>query len=185
MKRRNFLFASLLAVPMPSIAKLKSVVRSKKGVFVKANETCFDGEIKTESFDKIFCKVSEKDTDGDFSMFYKQADGSTNGGPPLHLHFSQDEVFYVIEGEFLIQVGEEKYHAKAGDTVFAPRQVPHAFINIGKSPFKMINTFQPAGNMEDFFIKVNALTGPPSKEDMSKLFEEHGMKLLGERLKAE
>jgi mannose-6-phosphate isomerase-like protein (cupin superfamily) len=185
MKRRNFLFASLLAIPLPSLAKFKSFERSKKGVFVKSGETCFGGDVKAESFDKIFCKVSEKDTDGDFSMFYKQADGSANGGPPLHLHFNQDEVFYVIEGEFLIQVGEEKFHAKAGDTVFAPRQVPHAFINIGKSPFKMINTFQPAGNMEDFFKKVNALTNPLSKDEMNRLFEDHGMKLLGERLKAE
>ena len=183
MQRRNFFIFSLLAAPFASLAKNFSLRRAGKGIFVKADETCFGGLIKKESFDKILCKVSEKDTDGDFSLFYKQADGTTNGGPPLHLHQSQDEVFYVIEGEFLIQVGDEQFNAKSGDIIFAPRQVPHAFINVGNKPWKMINTFQPAGNMEDFFMKVNALNSAPSGAELEKLFADHGMKLLGERLK--
>ena len=69
MQRRNFLLTSILAIPFASFAKFKDFVRAKKGIFVKADETCFNGLIKNESFDKIFCKVSEKDTDGTSHYF--------------------------------------------------------------------------------------------------------------------
>ena len=186
MKRRNFFLASLLAIPAVSWAKPKNDVRGKKGILTKADESRFNGVLKTGDKNAQLCKVSTVDTDGDL-LFIGPGENSflTNGGPPLHIHLYQDEVFYVAQGEYLIQVGDDKFHVKEGDTVFAPRQVPHSFSRLTNNPGKLITIFQPAGKMEEFFIKLNALTGVPSRDAMTKIFEEHDMKIVGPPLKTE
>ena len=67
------------------------------------------------------CKVSARDTDGDLCIY--DTIRSKPGGPPLHYHESQDEWFFVREGEFLFRVGEATFRLKAGDSIFAPRKV--------------------------------------------------------------
>ena len=39
-------------------------------------------------------------------------------GSTLHVHFEQDEIFYVTEGEFLFQVGDEQQLAGPGTLFF-------------------------------------------------------------------
>ena len=45
---------------------------------------------------------------------------------PLHVHEREDELFYVLEGEHVIQVGDDEFPVGPGGVVFAPRGVPHA-----------------------------------------------------------
>jgi quercetin dioxygenase-like cupin family protein len=49
------------------------------------------------------------------------------GGPARHLHVAQDEWFYVVEGEFVLEIGSERRRLAPGDSVLAPRQVPHVW----------------------------------------------------------
>src|SRR5262245_55494103 len=44
------------------------------------------------------------------------------GGPARHLHYEQDEWFYALEGEFLIEVDQERRRLQPGDSLLAPRQ---------------------------------------------------------------
>ncbi len=94
-------------------------------------------------------------------------------GPPLHFHLYQDEIFHILDGEFLFQVGDETFNLKAGDTLFAPRQVPHAFVNTSDTLGSMVTIFQPSGKMEDFFQKLHIYTaehhGVPPLQEFSKL----------------
>ena len=46
---------------------------------------------------------------------------------PRHVHHREDELFYLIDGELEMRVGERTIHAKAGTTIFAPREIPHGF----------------------------------------------------------
>jgi uncharacterized cupin superfamily protein len=43
-------------------------------------------------------------------------------GPPLHVHSSEDELFYVLEGELAFQVDAQRILAKGGTTIFALRE---------------------------------------------------------------
>ena len=45
---------------------------------------------------------------------------------PLHVHENEDELFYALEGEHVVQVGDEEFHVRPGGLVFAPRRVPHS-----------------------------------------------------------
>ncbi len=104
--------------------------------------------------DIFYTKVSTRDTNGDLYVF--ESSRVKRGGPALHFDYSQDECRSVLEGGFLIKEGDKLYNAKAGDTVFGPRGVPHAFTKTNNGNARMLMTFQSAGKMEEFFIAVGA-----------------------------
>lgn len=47
--------------------------------------------------------------------------------PPLHIHRTEDEVFHVIKGRMRFRIGEQSLVAGAGETVLAPKGIPHHF----------------------------------------------------------
>ncbi|MGE5193475.1 MAG: cupin domain-containing protein, partial [Deltaproteobacteria bacterium] len=49
------------------------------------------------------------------------------GGPPRHLHRNQDEWFYVLRGEYIIEIGSQRSSLSEGDSILGPRQIPHAY----------------------------------------------------------
>lgn len=127
-------------------------------------------------------KISSKDTNGNLAVF-EQNGFTPMGGPPLHIHPYQDEFFYIIEGEYLFQVGDDKFQMKSGDTIFLPRDVQHAFIQLTENS-KVIVSYMPAGKMEDFFKTTDSWTSPPTFKEIEKVFEDHDMKVVGPPLKA-
>jgi uncharacterized cupin superfamily protein len=106
---------------------------------------------------------------------------SPGTGPVLHLHHSQNEWWYVLEGEFLFQIGEKKFSAEPRTTVFGPQGVTHAFRCISKMPGKVLLVFDPAGQIEEFFVAlsnvgVNAGAGQHGEKD---LLQRYGMEYIG------
>ncbi len=129
-------------------------------------------------------KVSARDTGGDLCLY--DTIRQNKGGPALHRHHFQDEWFYVIRGEFIVQVGSDTFSLHPGDSAFAPRKIPHAFAMVSEGEGQMLVLFQPAGSMEDFFEKMAAF-GPAIPKDQEALGKDfwarHGMELLGPPLK--
>jgi mannose-6-phosphate isomerase-like protein (cupin superfamily) len=77
----------------------------------------------------------------------KAATGQTNGsltvlelligpkqGPALHTHLREDELWYVIDGDFRFKAGGAMLRTSTGGMAFGPRGTPHAFQNIGDTP---------------------------------------------------
>ena len=104
----------------------------------------------------MILKVSGKDTDGDLCIFEGERRGNMiqKEGHRYTSTMSRTKSFILVEGKFRVQVGEEKFEMNAGDTLFAPRKVPHAFISIGNGKSKVVTIFQPAGQMEAFFQEL-------------------------------
>jgi mannose-6-phosphate isomerase-like protein (cupin superfamily) len=95
-------------------------------------------------------------------------------GAPAHLHRSQDETHYVLEGQFEFVLGERKVNADAGSVVYVPRTMMHAFTNIGKEKGKLLFINTPAGPLEPFLVEfgepVSDPSSPPEGElDLDKL----------------
>ncbi len=122
-------------------------------------------------------KVSARDTDGRF--FIVENGNSRPGGPPRHLHHTQEEWFYVLEGEYVIEVGESSYQLHPGDSILAPRAVPHVWAFVGEGNGRLLILFQPAGQMEAFFEESTQLDTLPSPAELADLFERHGMLIVG------
>ncbi|MCC7054254.1 MAG: cupin domain-containing protein [Gemmatimonadaceae bacterium] len=99
------------------------------------------------------------------------------GGPAKHLHLAQDELFCVIEGEYVIMIGDQRFDLKPGDTIMAPRGVPHVWAYMGHTVGRMLITFTPPGAMEDFFRLVSKGNSMPVQDPA--LWRAHGMELLG------
>jgi quercetin dioxygenase-like cupin family protein len=99
------------------------------------------------------------------------------GGPARHLHFDQDEWFYVVEGEFIFEVGQEAFRLAPGDALLAPRKVPHVWAHVGSQQGKILISFLPAGQMEAFFRKYMTGNVPPPTDP--EAWRAHGMELLG------
>ena len=103
---------------------------------------------------------------------------------PLHRHHAQDEWVYVTDGEFEFIVGDKRFRVGAGETVFLPRGVAHTWVSVGDTPGQVLDTYQPAGAMEEFFREVGAFTTPALHEvlgieALARLFHVHGMELVG------
>lgn len=160
-------------------------MRTEKGFKINAGEARFGKHYKMKGVtaNTLDIKISEKDTDGDVAVF-EQSGLTPKGGPPLHIHPFQDEWFYVIDGAYLFQVGEDKYQMKTGDTIFLPRNVQHAFVQLTEKG-KVIVSYLPAGKMEAFFKATDAWTSSPTSEEIVKVFQEHDMKVVGPPLKVE
>jgi len=129
-------------------------------------------------------KVSARDTGGELCIHETIRRGK--GGPELHRHHFQDEWFFAIRGDYVVQVGNETFPLKPGDSVFAPRKVPHTFAHIGDSEGHLLFLHQPAGSMEEFFAEARKIMSEPRKDSdklLDKLWAKHGMELLGPPLK--
>jgi mannose-6-phosphate isomerase-like protein (cupin superfamily) len=91
--------------------------------------------------------AEKKDTNGAF--FLVEAMLAPGTEPPPHVHTREDELFYVLEGEFDVYVGKEAFKVEMGECVFLPRFRPHAFV-IRSPRLRVLALFTPAGLEEAF-----------------------------------
>lgn len=75
-------------------------------------------------------------------------------GAPANRHPSDDEVFYVLEGEFEFTVGDRAIPARPGDCVTIPNGEAHAFRNTGQAPARMLIINSPGRTHDAFFSEA-------------------------------
>jgi mannose-6-phosphate isomerase-like protein (cupin superfamily) len=182
MKRRSFLKAASALLPA---ASLKSFALEQASTAPAANEVHIVGagqdrfgESHSLGFSSIHFKVSTRDSNG--ALFVIEHENLLKGGPPVHFHLHQDEWFYVMEGEVLFQVGDQRKLLRSGESVLGPRMIPHGFCAVGEKPGHMIIAFTPAGKMEDFFRAIAIPNGPAMT---AEVFSRYDMQYVGPPLK--
>ena len=72
------------------------------------------------------------------------------GGPPLHIHRTEDEYFLVLEGELTFYIDGRVVKASAGESAFVPRGLAHCFKNCSTQLARVMVLFTP-GEIEGFF----------------------------------
>jgi mannose-6-phosphate isomerase-like protein (cupin superfamily) len=133
------------------------------------------GEHRGLGVSTIAFKITPQDSAG---MLILENTFHQPGGPARHLHYNQDEWFYILEGEFLFEVGDESFSMRPGDALLGPRKIPHVWaFSGGSSRGRILIAFMPAGKMESFFRKVTQANAMPSQDP--DLWRAHGMELLG------
>ena len=132
---------------------------------------------------KITHKVSGADTDGAYSLLEVELDGD---GPPQHIHKTEDEAVYVLEGEINVLLGERTIRMKAGAFVRIPRGTVHTFCRVEKKNAKLLAMFSPAG-FEKFFDDAVDLDVTDTEAYVAKskaLAEKYNMEIVGPPLDA-
>ena len=92
----------------------------------------------------ITVKASEAETSGLCTVWEGRVEPGTVGAAP-HYHRGRDEVFYVLQGELVLRIGEESHTAGAGTFAFVPRETIHGFHNASNERATLLVVHHPAG----------------------------------------
>jgi quercetin dioxygenase-like cupin family protein len=115
--------------------------------------------------------------------------------PPYHVHHTEDEVFHMIEGELVLLVDGKTRRLRAGETVLAPKGVPHTYRVVSEQARWLVTTTH--GDFERFVremarpaaaAELPTHAGPPTPEQQQALAEvslRHGIELIGPPLAEE
>jgi quercetin dioxygenase-like cupin family protein len=182
MKRNKFIAAVMAMVTAPLFGNSQSkntAVENGKPFKVKAGEGRIHGHITLKGVNSniLDVKISGSDTNGDLAIF-EQTSISKGRGTPLHVHPGQDEVFYVLEGAYQFKCGDEKFELSAGESIFLPRKVPHAWKQVSDKG-KMLVILQPAGKLENFFVTMAGLDHEPTPKEVETIFSDNEMRVVG------
>jgi quercetin dioxygenase-like cupin family protein len=126
---------------------------------------------------RVHIHISGLETDGTFALL--ESTGPAGDHTPLHVHHLDDEAFYVLDGQLTLWAGDEKHVLRAGDSVFAPRGIPHT-LRVD-SDARWLVTSTPAG-FEAFVRAVGTTTPPtslPAPDELARTAAQHGIEILG------
>lgn len=128
--------------------------------------------------DQVTLKLTAEQTRGAFTLFEDIT--PPGGGPPLHYHQNEDELFMLQEGRVQFFVDGEWTELGPGSVVFAPRGVVHTFHNVGDRPSRQLILVTPSG-FEKFFAGCAAefaKSGGPAMDRIGEISVEHGIHFI-------
>jgi mannose-6-phosphate isomerase-like protein (cupin superfamily) len=130
-----------------------------------------DGELLEFGEVRILVLVSGKASGGALSLFEEVPPLVDT---PLHVHRDEDELFYVVEGEHVYQVGDDEHTVGPGGVVFAPRGVPHSQRRVVPGAGRQLVLTTPGG-FDGFFRELaeaekNRRLGPEAYAAASERF---------------
>ena len=126
-------------------------------------------------------------------MFVIRASAETTGGAfsiveeapplldtPLHVHANEDELFFILEGEHVVQCGDDEFRLGPGGTAFLPRGVPYSQRRVEPGVGRLLVMTSPAG-FEGFFRELDAAerAGTIGPEAYATASEKYGITWLG------
>ena len=181
MERRSLLGAAIAAFPLAVMGQSINTPTPAKPVRVARGEDRL-GEHHTIGLSTTDFKVLTQDSGG--GLFIMEHASRKKGGPPRHLHHNEDEWFYVIEGEYIAEIGSERFQLKPGDSIIGPREVPHAWAFVGDTPGRLLIAFAPANKMEAFFRDNAKRRKDGEYLNDAQVYRAYGLELLGPPLSA-
>ena len=95
---------------------------------------------------------------------------------PLHLHRSDDEAWYVLEGVLRIKVGDDNIELRAGTGALVPRGTPHTYWNPG--PDRVRYLLIMTSRIYQLIQDIHAMK-ERTPASLRAVFEKHDSELLG------
>lgn len=137
--------------------------------------------LETPTGDTAYVLTHTRNTHGSLTVLELVI--SPKNGPALHVHHREDEVWYVLEGEFRFKAGSEMFRVSAGGLAFGPRGTPHGFQNVGESPGRLLVITAPSGAERLFEDYAGLLPGPVSPEMLASVARANWVEFVGPQLK--
>ena len=95
---------------------------------------------------------------------------------PLHVHHSDDEAWYVLDGALGVRRGDEDVEVTPGGAVVVPRGVPHTYWNPRPEPTRYLLVMTP--RIRALIDAIHALT-ERDEATMIATFAAHRSEYLG------
>jgi len=110
------------------------------------------------------------------------AEWQDGGGPPepprlvapRHVHNSDDEAWYVLEGVLCVQRGEEIVEVRAGCGVFVPRGTVHTYWNPAEGPARYLLIM--TANIQNLIREIHAMQ-ERTPATLAAVFEKYDSRL--------
>jgi quercetin dioxygenase-like cupin family protein len=123
-------------------------------------------------------KLTSGDTGGALSLC--EATVPPGAGAPPHVHANEDESFFVLSGEVLVEVEGEAAPRRVGPGgfVFGARGRRHAFRNIGDQTARLLVLAMPSANIDHMFGEIDAALaggGAPDLANLAAIAARHGV----------
>jgi quercetin dioxygenase-like cupin family protein len=141
----------------------------------------------------VAVRIAHDDGRDGITIFESAAPYGTS--PPLHVHRTEDEAFYVLKGKLRIRAGDADFRIGAGEAALAPVGVPHTYRVESREGARWLNV-TTHGDFERFARALsrpaerNELPppqGPPTPEQLEALVvagRQHGIELTGPPLES-
>ena len=122
-------------------------------------------------------KASEEQTGGLFSLL--EATEPPGFGPPLHIHHGIAEAFYVLDGEYLVVIGDEEHRCSAGSFILVPAGTLHGF-RVGGVPSRKLNLYLPAA-MVGYFDELSEAgkRGEADPDVLGEIATKYAVEVIG------
>jgi mannose-6-phosphate isomerase-like protein (cupin superfamily) len=137
-------------------------------------------QLETPTGDLVTLKADTRNTNG--SLTVVELVTEPKSGPALHRHLREDELWYVIEGEFRFKVGDAMLRASAGGMAFGPRGMAHGFQNIGDVPGRLLVVTTPSGLERFFEQSAELLPGSIDPKELAALGHANWIEFIGSPL---
>jgi quercetin dioxygenase-like cupin family protein len=122
-------------------------------------------------------KATDEQTGGMFTLL--ETAGPPHSGPPLHIHHGVAEAFYVLEGEYVIFIGDSEARCPAGSFSFIPAETPHGF-KVGDVASRKLNLYLPASMVGYFDDLSKAMSeGEADPGQLSEIATKYSMEVIG------
>ena len=139
------------------------------------------GESLHVLLDAATFKVSPRDGAGRFSLV--EVTTAPGSGVPAHVHVDSDEALYVLEGTYAVRIGDMRHLLESGACAFVTRGTPHAYVNAGVGPARLLLVSSPASTPARQFTELaSAFTegadgGPELREAFREVARMRGVGL--------
>jgi mannose-6-phosphate isomerase-like protein (cupin superfamily) len=133
--------------------------------------------LKTPIDDTVTVKADTLQTNGSLTVFEFVI--APKQGPALHTHLREDEVWWVLEGDFRFKAGDTELRASTGGMAFGPRGTPHAFQNVGATPGRLLVITTPSGAERLFEQAAELMRGPDDMETLAAVSHANWVDLVG------
>lgn len=117
--------------------------------------------------------------DNSFAVAEWRDDGGAFPSPryiaPWHVHYNDDEGWYVLEGTLCVRGGYEVIELSAGSAWLVPRGTPHTYWNPGPAPVRYLLFMTPT--ILRLIEGIHSATDR-SPAEMAALFQSHDSALV-------
>lgn len=97
---------------------------------------------------------------------------------PPHIHPTQDEFLYILEGEFDLLLDGQEARATPGDLVRLPMGIPHGIFNKTDHAIKCLFWVSPTRRLYDLFWALHNLGPNPNPADVVAISAQHEVDFL-------
>jgi mannose-6-phosphate isomerase-like protein (cupin superfamily) len=120
--------------------------------------------LKSPTGSSVTVKADTKNTNGSLTVLEMLTE--PKDGPALHTHLREDELWWVLEGEYRFKLGDAIFSVSQGGMAFGPRGTPHNYQNVGDTQARLLVITTPSG-LERFFEQFAEV--PPGPVDRDRI----------------